>query len=626
MTGLTMGSLFDGSGGFPLGALLNGIQPVWASEIEPFPIRVTTRRLPFMKHYGDISKMNGGKIEPVDIITFGSPCTNLSVAGKREGLDGKQSSLFFQAIRIIREMRKASNGKYPRFIVWENVPGAYSSAAGRDFHQVLTEIVRTKKETATVPMPEKHKWLSAGEIVADDFSLAWRTLDAQFWGVAQRRRRCYLVADFAGECAGKILFEFESLSGYSAKGLKERQIPSNGAADGIGTSSCTILNDQGGSRMHTSENITATLRAEEHGHQPIIVEPVDAITFDARGNGNGATVSTITGDHNGHISDYTSLVLGSNNKANLPQTLKIRSGCEGGGKGPLLQVDKSGTLSCNNDQTLFEPMAYSIGGVNSEGMKSSNPLAGIYATKTARTLDLNGGTPACNQGGIAVVDMNQEVIAFTQNQRNEVRDLHERAGALAAEPGSKQQTYIVDSAVAKPNGLAIDCRNHAASTVSATLQAKNNGGQSLNYINPVVETSYQRATGPLMANAHPGSYCGQDAYQDMLVANPYVVRRLTPKECALLQGFPKNWCDNLGDPSPNEEEIAHWHRIFEEHRLIAGTSSKPKSRRQLVKWLKEPNADSAEYRMWGNGVALPCVRFVMAGIAWLTLQELTFPS
>ena len=137
MNNLTLGSLFDGSGGFPLGGLISGIAPVWASEIEPFPIRVTTKRLPFMKHYGDISQMDGGKIEPVDIITFGSPCTDMSVAGRRAGLEGQQSVLFYQAIRIIKEMRCATNGKYPKYIVWENVPGAFSSNGGEDFKAVL---------------------------------------------------------------------------------------------------------------------------------------------------------------------------------------------------------------------------------------------------------------------------------------------------------------------------------------------------------------------------------------------------------------------------------------------------------------------------------------------------------
>lgn len=269
---LTLGSLFDGSGGFPLGAVLNGIKPLWASEIEPFPIRVTTKRLPEVKHLGDISAINGGDIEPVDIITFGSPCTNLSVAGKREGLDGEQSSLFFEAVRIIKEMRCATNGQYPRWICWENVPGAYSSNKGGDFRQVLAEITKIKNEAYVVPMPEKDKWLTAGEIVGDSFSLAWRTLDAQFWGVAQRRHRCYLVADFAGECAGKVLFEFERLSGYTPQSIGSWQGATGGTADCVGnTGGCTVLNDQGGSRMDVTDDVTCTLRAEAH-HPPCVVE------------------------------------------------------------------------------------------------------------------------------------------------------------------------------------------------------------------------------------------------------------------------------------------------------------------------------------------------------------------
>ena len=155
---LTLGSLFDGSGGFPLGGLLAGVTPVWASEIEPFPIRVTTRRLPFMKHYGDISQMDGGKIEPVDIITFGSPCTDMSIAGRRAGLDGRQSSLFYEAIRIIKEMRCATDGKYPRWICWENVPGSYSSNKGKDFQSVLEAVIGIVQPDTEVSMPEKARW------------------------------------------------------------------------------------------------------------------------------------------------------------------------------------------------------------------------------------------------------------------------------------------------------------------------------------------------------------------------------------------------------------------------------------------------------------------------------------
>lgn len=213
---LTLGSLFDGSGGFPLGGLLSGITPVWASEIEPFPIRVTTKRLPFMKHYGDVSRMDGGKIEPVDIITFGSPCQDMSIAGRREGLDGSRSSLFYEAVRIVKEMRCATDGRYPRYIVWENVPGAFSSNKGADFQSVLEEICSAKGYKIDPARPAK--WPAAGEIVADDFSLAWRVFDAQYWGVPQRRKRIYLVHDFGSGRAGQILFECESLLGYHPAG------------------------------------------------------------------------------------------------------------------------------------------------------------------------------------------------------------------------------------------------------------------------------------------------------------------------------------------------------------------------------------------------------------------------
>ena len=189
---MTLGSLFDGSGGFPLAGLLCGITPVWASEIEPFPIRVTTKRLPFMKHYGDISQMDGGKIEPVDIITFGSPCTDMSIAGRRSGLEGQQSVLFYQAIRIIKEMRCATNGKYPRYICWENVPGALSSNGGEDFKAVLEAVIGIVEPGAEVPSPEKNRWPYADIYLGDGWSVAYRTLDAQHWGVPQRRKRIFL--------------------------------------------------------------------------------------------------------------------------------------------------------------------------------------------------------------------------------------------------------------------------------------------------------------------------------------------------------------------------------------------------------------------------------------------------
>ena len=161
---LTLGSLFDGSGGFPLGGMLAGITPLWASEIEPFAVRVTTKRLPQMKHYGDVSSLNGAELPPVDIITFGSPCQDMSIAGKRSGLDGSRSSLFYEAVRIIKEMRCATDGRYPRFAVWENVPGAFSSNKGEDFRCVLESLCKVRDETVSVPRCER--WAAAGNILS----------------------------------------------------------------------------------------------------------------------------------------------------------------------------------------------------------------------------------------------------------------------------------------------------------------------------------------------------------------------------------------------------------------------------------------------------------------------------
>ena len=216
---LTMGSLFSGSGGFELASAIFGIEPRWASEIEPLPMLITKKNFPDMPHHGDIRYMNGGKVEAVTVIAGGSPCQDMSVAGQRAGLDGSRSNLFHEQIRIIKEMREhdrkaGRTGKYirPRFMVWENVPGAFSSNKGKDFQAVLQAIVSVTDDTATVPLSPKGKWQSAGCIMGDTYSIAWRTLDAQYWGVPQRRKRIYLVADFGGGTAPKILFEREGLS------------------------------------------------------------------------------------------------------------------------------------------------------------------------------------------------------------------------------------------------------------------------------------------------------------------------------------------------------------------------------------------------------------------------------
>jgi len=261
---LKLGSLFDGIAGFPYVASKFGIEAVWASEIIEPRIRITKKHFPNMKHLGDITKINGAEIEPVDVITMGSPCQDLSVAGKRAGLEGERSGLFMQGIRIIREMRDATNGKYPSIILWENVPGAFSSNKGEDFRAVLEEIGESK-----IPMPRSGRWATAGMVRTKTADIAWRVLDAQYWGVPQRRKRIFLVADFRGQRAGEILFEPESSNWHSAESRKAREEAAATAGNGVETTGyaltgyakyipgCGTLRSSGGDQGGGSETLIA---------------------------------------------------------------------------------------------------------------------------------------------------------------------------------------------------------------------------------------------------------------------------------------------------------------------------------------------------------------------------------
>lgn len=229
---MKLGSLFDGIAGFPYAASKFGIEAVWASEIIEPRIRITKKHFPNMKHLGDITKINGAEIEPVDVITMGSPCQDLSVAGKRAGLEGERSGLFMEGIRIVREMRNSTNGKYPKFLLWENVPGVFSSNKGNDFRAVLEEIGESK-----IPMPRSGRWATAGMVRTKTADIAWRVLDAQRWGTPQRRKRIFLVADFRGERAGEILFEPEDLRGDTSESRKAREEVACAIGDGVETTS-----------------------------------------------------------------------------------------------------------------------------------------------------------------------------------------------------------------------------------------------------------------------------------------------------------------------------------------------------------------------------------------------------
>ena len=572
MDQLTLGSLFDGIGGFPLAGIKSGIHPVWASEIEPFPVRVTQKRLPDMKHYGDVSKLNGGDLEPVDIITFGSPCQDLSIAGKRNGLDGARSGLFREAIRIITEMRCKTNGQFPRWAVWENVPGALSSADGRDFREVLESLIRIKNPEADVPMPDNGKWLPAGEIMGDNYSLAWRILDAsKGWGVAQRRKRIFAVLDLDGQCAGSVLFESEGLSGYTPPRCETRQGTARGTAEGSGeTGLC--LNDQGGSRMDVTHEMTSTLRAEAH-HPPCIMGASGFCTehsADSRSIGYREEESPTlrAGVTPGVAIEFNPTDSRIKIKDDgICQTLCSRMGT-GGNYVPLTfslpyckgtrphsadeaqkwkEADVANTLNTfDNGEGRCNELVVRVYGMSadqSNAMLSGNPHSGIYEADTSRTLDCNGGSPACNQGGMMVVE---PVYAVTTGEFTAV--------------GQEQA----------PPLMARDWKDP-----------------------PVVGRPYDE----------------------------YLVRRLTPDECCRLQGYPDGWCKGLETTDPSEEDIRFWTDVFSEWDAINGKPDRVRTRNSIVKWLTSPNSDAAEYKAYGNSVAVPCVFFVLAGIVWAQDKE-----
>ena len=595
---LTLGSLFDGSWGFPLGGLISGITPLWASEIEPFPIRVTTKRLPQMKHYGDVSAQNGADLPPVDIITFGSPCQDMSVAGKRSGLDGERSSLFYQAVRIVKEMRCKTNGKYPRFVVWENVQGAFSSNKGEDFRAVLSSLCKIKREDYAVPELPNGKWDNAGCIMGEDFSLAWRLFDAQYWGVPQRRKRIYLVADLDGGSAGKILFESEGVSGYTPQGFRSWQETAGSSEESVGASSL-CLNDQGGQRMDVTEDFSATLRAASN-HPPLVFENHSQ---DTRYKGPLSVAQTV-------LSTYGT---GGNNQPfvlETPKTLKIRSGCEGGGKGALVQDDLSATLACNNDQTVFVPKCYGICSKDSNSMKSDNPHSGFYEAETSRCLDANGGNPSCNQGGMAVVAVQGSMIGRAEKNGPQGSGIGEDV-SFTLNTADRHAVAFSQEAYDKY------VENDTGSSLRASGGMYGGGSETLVY--STSKNSYHTEAEENLANTLVAT-----DYKDppTVVEEPqYIIRRLTPTECARLQGFPDWWCDDLDTENPTEDDIAYWSEVFETHRKIMGTSTKPKTEKKIIKWLKGPYSDAAEYKMWGNGVALPNVCFVLAGIVYYSQQS-----
>lgn len=420
---LKIGSLFDGSGGFPLAGAMCGFVPTWAAEVEPYPIAVTRSRFPNMRHLGDVSKLNGADIEPVDIICGGSPCQDLSVAGKRCGLkhiengdeETTRSGLFMEMVRIIKEMRNETNGEYPTFVIWENVPGAFSSNNGNDFRLVLEEFIKIAEPQAVMPAVPKGGWAYADCYCGDGWSLAYRVFDAQYWGVPQRRRRIHLVLDLRGERAGKILFEREGVRGYFTQG----RTPWQGAADHA--AGCAGRSDR---------------RVE---------------CFTNRGYPCGEVAET----------------------------------CRAGSHGAGWRQDASYTLNTIDRHAV----AYRQGGF------------GDYVEGECGTLKASGG-----------------------------------------DFGGGSENLIIENTIR------------------------------------------------------------------------YIVRRLTPTECARLQGFPDK-CGHLDyKDSFTDEEYRFWLGVRNTHAEINGKAVKDYTLDQMLTWYNKLHTDSAEYKMWGNGIALPPALYCMQGI------------
>ena len=505
-------SLFDGSGGFPLAASLCGIEPVYAAEVEPYPIAVTKNRFPKMKHLGDVSKVKGGEIEPVDIITFGSPCQDMSIAGKRAGLkhtavgdeETTRSGLFMEAIRIIKEMREATNGVYPRYAIWENVPGAFSSNRGEDFRTVLEEFIRVKEKDAVMPAVPQAGWAYADCISGDGWSIAYRVFDAQYWGVPQRRRRIYLVADFRGECAQEILFKRESLRGYFEAGRTPWQGIAADAQNCVGTAIGGV------DRYNQSflPGLAQTLRAPGGGDcTPTVLAPV--AVYCHQGNG----------------------------------------------------IDRAGKCLT----------AYSFDSLSSNSMKSKNPHSGCRAVEIAKTLDTGYPDPSKNQGGIAVVE-------------KYVYDARDNGTG-----------NVVPTITGDHNNRVTDYTCLAVAEQEIILERA--------FFNQGKNAKYDPICPPLVAK-------GPHAIQKQ-----YIVRRITPTECARLQGFPSYW--GIVNPVENltDEDYTFWLGVRNTYAEINGKATKEYTKQQMLSWYNKLHSDSAEYKMWGNGIALPNALYVMQGIA-----------
>lgn len=618
---LTMGSLFSGSGGFELASAIFGIEPRWASEIEPLPMLITKKNFPDMPHHGDIRYMNGGKVEAVTVIAGGSPCQDMSVAGQRAGLDGSRSNLFHEQIRIIKEMREhdrkaGRTGKYirPRFMVWENVPGAFSSNKGKDFQAVLQAIVSVTDDTATVPLPPKGKWQSAGCIMGDTYSIAWRTLDAQYWGVPQRRKRIYLVADFGGGTAPKILFEREGLSRDFAESREAWQRAAGDIKEGThkaGTENVECYDISDRRRVADKSEVSPTLTTK----------------MGTGGNNVPIVIETHAQDARWGISED-----------NIVQTLASNMGT-GGGNVPMI-MNEARSVDLRN-QRLGDDKAETLHGCG-HGSSVATVIEPTAFHITQDPTAFEGKSPCLTQGnpktGQATIGVAIPIAdkATRYKGGGDTRNNDGSANGLGVgEPGAPANTltaadrhavaYAIDRA-AFNQGMNAQYNISIQEEIAQTLVAKGPGGVA----HPQDETDAHcyamQAFGQYKESEIASAIKARDFKDstDLVVEMEYIIRRLTPLECCRLQGFPDDWTEDIAITEPKASVIREWMIAWAEWWRLIGKDSGiqlPKDAKQVERWLADPASDSGLYKMWGNGIALPCAMFVMEGIAEVLKEE-----
>ena len=490
------------------------------------------------------------------------------MAGKRAGLDGERSGLYIEQVRIVKEMRKQDerNGRTgidirPRYMVWENVPGAFSSNKGEDFRIVLEELAKVKDENAIIPMPDKGKWTNCGCIVGDGWSIAWRVLDAQFWGVPQRRRRIALVADFGGQSAPEILFVRQSVSGDTESSKPKRKEAASDASGSFGADDRLGADQYNAVILGDTVSTLGVNCGMSHGRQ-CILEPRGVDVYNANLTGN-KVISLVASGNNS--TGFSPKVL---TPVTTAYTMQDREGCAGGGKGALIQKDRSAALRTVNSQYLFQPV-YSVEnhpndsrvGINEDGMVQAQ-ARDFKGGKLVYALD----RASFNQGKNAQFDF-------------EVSDKGINAPLVAKGPGAV--CYSIDQGGGKSS---VDVREDKAPTLTTT----HDGAPAVCYWDG------GQVVGTLTANNAGGNQRMPDKENFNCVITRYIVRRLTPLECERLQGYPDGWTD-----------IGEW------------TDTKGK---------RCKTSDAARYKALGNSIALPPWKWVLKRICACYERDATMAS